>query len=317
MTACRAGSAGFVAAVLLTAVAAGRAGAASGPVTVRVASPLCAEAPAFTAFVASLRVELAGHEPSCCTVDTPGAPPPSAPAVTLALEPCDASGAEAVIAVGDGAGARSATRRISLADVKPGARPRALALAAAELVRAVGMTPAAPPASPPSGTRAVAGAEADLRLYPSVRTQLWGGRAAFSSVGRRWIVSADLAGATGTQRFDTGDVTVRLAGLGLGAGPRLPLRHAVLDLGLDVELGWAWIDGRSSAPGVRAGAGSGPIMAAAAQVAVEMPLSWPFRLRVVGQAGEVLRGLRSTVDSAPGAGITGSFVLFGIGVSTP
>src|SRR5450432_700457 len=88
-------------------------------VGVRVAAPSCPIAPLPIAdFVDALRVELAGRVASGgCTLVTP------------VIAPCDPSTLRVEIIVTDEVSGRASMRTISLEDVAPEARPRALALA--------------------------------------------------------------------------------------------------------------------------------------------------------------------------------------------
>src|SRR5206468_2362783 len=156
----------------------------------------------FAAFVEALQVELASTGPHCCVIETRGRPL-QAGALTLDLDPCDPAAAEiAVREVRMEAGVETTApgaRRISLADVRPEARARALALAVAELVRTP--RPGGPTVAPSAATATLAApratdggrwgqslaAEALLRAEPRLDTLLGGGRLAFFSFGERWV----------------------------------------------------------------------------------------------------------------------------------
>ena len=58
--------------------------------------------------------------------------------VTLSIEPCDAATQQVGVAVDVADPPRTIERQVSLADLPPEARPRALALAVAELIREAG-----------------------------------------------------------------------------------------------------------------------------------------------------------------------------------
>ena len=114
---------------------------------IHVAAPGCA-APLL---VRSLQVELAAVGPDCCTVDeSPAASPPGA--IGLTIDPCDPEADQIAIALSDPARGGAIRRDLPLADVSPPARPRALALAVAELIRtllAARDQPLSPPLRPP------------------------------------------------------------------------------------------------------------------------------------------------------------------------
>ena len=65
------------------------------------------------------------------------------------------------------------------------------------------------------------------------------------------------------------------------------------------------------------GSGSGFVGTVSARLAVEGPPLRSLRLLGVAQAGEVLRGLTGTVDGTPSAGISGPFLLIGVGMAGP
>jgi len=173
------GRAALVAA-LVSAVAA-TASAAPAP-AMAVVEPACpVELFGFDAFVELLRVELVDHRQRCCDVQRRGAATGGASAgdgarVELAIEPCDAAGAPmVVVTVRRSPPAPLQRRAISLADVVPTARSRALALIVAELVRFPGVRPAPPaPTEPPVAStpppRAAAAANVARAPRPSAST---------------------------------------------------------------------------------------------------------------------------------------------------
>lgn len=143
-----------VAAVALAlAVTPARAADAGSPI--RVSIPACPSYPfAVEAFLVSLEVELAGQAPPCCLLAPPGtaaAAGTGGPLVTLALEPCGAGATSVSILLHDPARAQDTDRRVGLGDIPAEARPRALALAVAEMVHTLlaAPPPASPPAAPP------------------------------------------------------------------------------------------------------------------------------------------------------------------------
>jgi len=302
--------------------------------TVHVVAPDCAAAPlAFESFVDSLRVELAASGPTCCAIDGPNSPAPPGGDLTLTIEPCDPSTEQVAVAVADPSSGRSMRRQLSFADVLPTSRPRAMALAVAELVRSLGQSagPVVPPtpdgaippaaASPPvpAKVRFGVGAGAELRLYPRHGTRLWGGRVTFSSaVDRwrwRWQAGLDLHAATGGESFAPGDVGIRTVGADLSAGPHFAVGPADLALGLCGGLGWAWIDGRSTQPAVSTVDGSGLVVSAGGRAAFEAPTSRSVRVLAIVAAGAIARPVIATVAGATAAGIAGAYLLFGLGVS--
>jgi hypothetical protein len=284
------------------------------PLVVRIAAPECAASPAFAAFVSSLQVELAGKGPPCCAIEAGGGRPSNAPA-TVTIEPCDPGAAEIEVWLEDRARARSIHRRVSLADVQAPTRPRALALAVAELLRAEGEETSHGPGPPGRGrARTAVGIGAQLRLYPALPATLWGGRLTLSRVGDRWRTEINLGAATGNKEFEIGNVTTRVLDLGLAAGPRLVLERWALDLSLCGEIGWASVVGEPARPEVLSGSGSQLVGAIGARVGVEGPLHL-VRLRTGIQVGETVHGLTGDVGGRRATGVSGAFVGFSLGVS--
>jgi hypothetical protein len=297
------------------------------PLYVRAPPSDCGAPPAspgFVAFVDSLRVELASSGPGCCTIVAPDAPIPP-PGVTLALEGCDPGADDLGVEVADLARGTTRSRRISLADVAPAARPRALALAVAELVRSIEQAPApaAPPSAPPEGRPAQAAlpfvpraaALAELRVYGN-QTRLWGGGLALAVDRGRWRAGLDLDAASGRREVGLGAIDVTLASARMAVGPRLLAGPSALDLGLVGELGWGHIDGQPGQAGVSAGSGSGLTIAVGARAAIEAPAGRSVRARLAVEAGAVARSLTGTENGAPAAGVSGAYLLVAAGIGT-
>ena len=333
MTAHPAGLA-VVAALAVSSAPALAAAPATDVLVVRVASPACATVPAFNAFLDTLRVELAAHGPRCCAVEAQGAPPVPG-AATLALEPCNPTLGETHVSLDNPAHGGTVEREISLPDVPATARPRALALAVAELLRSAGQVTQPPvvAAATNESTRpvvrgtagshvtAAVSAGAELRLYPKLHTTLWGGRLALSLLGDRWQGELDLDAAAGDRQVNLGTVHVLALGGGLAVGPRFDLGPAALDLDLCGDIGWARIAGQTAEPGVGTGAGSGLVATVGARIGMEAPAGRSIRLGALIQAGAAARGLTGNVDGVPAAGISGAYILVVVGVglyrSTP
>jgi len=303
--------------------------AASRQVVLRVPASECAAAPAFAAFVEALQVELASTGPRCCAIETRGGPA-QAGAITLDVDPCDpAAGEIAVREVPSEAGVDvlgPEARRISLADVRPEARARALALAVAELVRTpraggapVAMTPAlstvaAAPVTaagtPWGGSLAV---EALLRAEPRLDTLLGGGRLAWLVFGERWVAGLDADVTVGTRSVQLGQVDVRMVHAAGSGGLRVPIGRAALDVTAVAGLGWAWVAGHATRPEVHADSGSGLVATVGLRSGLEAPMSRTVRARVSLEAGETVRRLTADVDGIPTSGISGPYVLVAVG----
>jgi hypothetical protein len=245
--------------------------------------------------------------------------------VTLALEGCDPAADDLGVEVADLTRVTTRSRRISLADVAPAARPRALALAVAELVRSIEQapSPAPPPAAPPAAHPSAAplpfaprvAALVELRAYRT-HSLLWGGGVGLAVDHGRWRAGLDLDAASGGRQVGLGTIDVTLASARLAFGPRFSAGVSALDLGLVGELGWARIDGQSGEPGVSAGSGSGLTVAVGARAGIEAPATRAVRVRVGIEAGGVARSLTGTENGASAAGISGAYLLVAAGVGT-
>jgi hypothetical protein len=145
----------LLASVLLLAPRAARADA---PALVRLSVPACAnEAFDVAAFSHTVTIELRADGVE--SVDVSPEPLPRDPTsvaakplatVTLVAAPCTADAADMEITIEDSATAKTVRRRLSLGDVARPARPRAIALAVAELLRASWSELRLPDAPPPS-----------------------------------------------------------------------------------------------------------------------------------------------------------------------
>jgi hypothetical protein len=285
--------------------------AAGEPPAVRVIAPDCATPPvSVAAFQESLRVELA-------EVSQPLE-------VRLAVEPCHPATERIIVSVVDDASGRTIRRDVGLEDVAPDARPRALALAVAELVRS--MRPPPPPADPviraeprppvPGPARLLIGAaEGELRSYPDRRTVMFGGRVSLAWARGSWQLAGYLDGGRGESRYAVGTVVVRSLNLGAVIGPRIPAGPAVVTLGLCGELGWTWIAGESQRPTVETGAGSGLTAAIRAQVGVEAPAARWLRLKAAVEGGMTALSVDGYVDGAVAAGTAGPSIVVTLGAA--
>ena len=313
MTAFRAG--GWVAAASVVAASFGTPLARAADTTVdagvRVGGPACPIAPlSVPAFVDSLRVELAGH-----------ARAPGTTSVALAIEPCDPSTTRVHIVVTNDAGAPGAERDVGLEDIALEARPRALALVVAELVRgaAPAATPAAPPAvaaTPPAAPRFRTNVAADalVALFPNRGTTLWGGRLSASIDRGHLGLGLFAEGAAGGHGYDEGDVALQTFGAGVVVGPRWVAGRVTLAPALVGALGWARIQGHAGEPGVTAGAGSDLTAALRARVAVAAIFVRVVSVRAFVEGGWMARGFDARVDGARAAGLSGATFVVGLGL---
>ena len=301
--------------VLAAALVGGSPRARAAEVTVvagvRVATPTCPIAPlSVPAFIDSLRVELADR-----------ARAPQSLVVTLAIEPCDpATTRVRVSVVGDSTGA-DASRDIGLEDIAVEARPRALALAVAELVR-TRQPPVAPPPvvvvapSPSAASRTALAAAGDaiVSSFPSRATTLWGARLTLLVDHARWRLGVLGEAAAGGRDYDVGRVALQSFGVGLVAGPRWTTGRLTLCPGLAGALAWARIEGTAGASDVVAGSGSALTAAVRAHVDASARVGRQLSLRALVEAGTMVRAFSATVDAAPAAGVSGISILVGLGL---
>jgi hypothetical protein len=287
-------------------------------------------------FLDSLRVELAGRGVYCCTLANPGDGMPTAAALRVKVEivPCTADADRLQVSAHAPSDSRVVEREISLADVAATARPRALALAVAELIRSLeqgvgGKTPEAiavsskapfpsPTPSPSGALRPVAlsiHVEAETRGYPTRDTTMWGGRARFTAHRRPLHVDLDLGANYARARGELGVVLLRSASAGLGLGPRFATRTVIADLGLRAEIGWAWIRGEPAFADVRTGAGSDLISNVGFRLSLEAPAQVKIRPSLTLETGGVIRGMKAEVSGQPVAGMTGYYLLAALGIA--
>jgi hypothetical protein len=317
MTASRAGVFSLTVFMVMVAPAAVSADDAADIVAgVRLATPTCLSTSfSIPAFVESLRVELASRASNSGPI-----------LVTLGIEPCDPGTTRVQIAVVHGASGRTLVRDVGLEDVTPEARPRALALAVAELVR--GAQPPSTVASPPAvatdgravdttgarGPAPAVGAEAVLSLFPSRATALWGGRLSLSADRRHWQFGAFADTSAGERTYDVGRVAVQSFGAGLAAGPRWVSGRVTVNPGIVVALAWTRIQGHAAEPGVDSGAGAALTVAVRARVAASVSVGRGLSARGFVEGGLMARGFDATVDGVRAAGLSGASVVVGLGV---
>jgi hypothetical protein len=254
--------------------------------------------------------------------------------VRIEIDPCTTDADRLQVSAREAAGPRMAERQVSLADVPETARPRALALAVAELIRSLWQAlpdtvPAAIPvsnpvsvalpASPPSAltrsTHLSIHLEAEARGLPTRDTTLWGGRARLTTHRRLFHADLDIGGNYARAQAQLGDVLVHSASLGLGFGPRFANKTAVLDLGLRAELGWGWLHGETALADVRTGAGSGLISSVGIRASLEVPAQMKVCPNLSLESGAVVRGVKGEVNGQPVAGMTGYYLLAALGIA--
>jgi hypothetical protein len=305
----------------------------SGARSVAVSTPAC-KAGSFPAvpFLDSLRVELASGGFACCTLaDSTGkAPATDALLVKIELVPCTPDGEMVQVSVRDAASARAIERDFSLADVAQTARPRALALAVAELIRSLGQAAsddtrpavsaeASHPSPAPSENARPFGlsvrVEGEARALPAHDTWMWGGRVRLTAPWRAFHADLDVGAGYASAHADLGDVQLRSMSVGLAVGPRFENRMAILDLGLHADLGWAWVRGETSSADVRTGSGSDLISSVGLRASLEAPARTQVRPGIAVEGGFVLHGLKGEANGQPVVGISGYYLLAAIGIA--
>jgi hypothetical protein len=286
------------------------------------------------AFFDSLRVELAGRGLSCCTMIDPAVALAGGDTLRVSLEivPCAAETTTVQIRVSGSPEVPPVEHQVSLADVVPSARARALALAAAELVRSFGQSPAqptpkpepqvssqpSPPVTPvqaPMASRLSLHAEGQVRMLPTRNTTLWGGRMRLTVPWRVLYAQVDLGGDTTSARTELGTVSLQSVSMGLGVGPRFATRALIFDLGPRFELGRAWIRGDASASNVRAGSGGATVATLGLRTALQTPAENRLRPGIALEAGGVLHGTRGESDGHTVVGITGYYLIGTVAIS--
>jgi hypothetical protein len=288
-------------------------------------------------FLDSLRVELAGRGPWCCALGDANDWPPAEAAVRVEVDlvPCAAGADRVRVSVFEPANSRSVEREISLADVAQTARPRALALAVAELIHSLGQgvsdetarsamaAAAVPETGPPEVARPTGAAsaafsihvEAEARMFPAHDTTMWGGRVRLATHWRVLHADLDFGGDFGSKQVALGNLILRSAGAGLSLGPRFATRVAIIDLGLRGGLGWAWIRGETALASVRAMAGSNLISSAGLRLSFEAPAKPRLRPSITLEGGGFIRGLNGEVNGQTVTGITGYYLLAALGLA--
>ncbi|HEY6476250.1 MAG TPA: hypothetical protein VI456_06675, partial [Polyangia bacterium] len=274
--------------------------------------------------------------PPCCVLaPAPATGGPDGPGllVALALDACDASASFIDVQVRDGTRGTAAERRVGLGDIPAEARPRALALAAAELVHSLAQAPSppsssiavAPTVAPRAGARTGTTANRpptlslsgtiQLETHPGNNLFLWG-LATSLAVGRgRWQAALDLQYENGDPSVEFGDVSTSLLAGALTAGPRFSLGHVVIDLGATGRLGWCWMGGHVTEPNAIPGSGSALVASGGGRVGMLLPTAAHVsHLRAFVEGGAMIHGLEAEVNGVAAAGLAGGYLLFGFGV---
>jgi hypothetical protein len=275
---------------------------------------------------------------------------PSLAVIVLHVEPCDATAREVIVTIEDHATAKKVERRVSLGDMAESARPRALALAVAELLRAswleLAMADAPPPTAPvpdevrvavarraaavapssPESARAPSPAPRTLDLslavawrdFPSANASMFGGRAAagFRVLAPALWLRVDLAGLFGTAQDALGNVDLAMATAGaalLWTSPReAPVSVAV---GPHLELGAAWASGSPLDQATSSFVGAGFVSLASLLGSFTFRIADSWRLAVELEGGVTLVPFEARADSRRVTGTDGAMFGVAIGVA--
>jgi hypothetical protein len=259
--------------------------AAGAPARVHVVLPSCDKyALDRDALLAMLRIEL--HQDGVDVIDEGPGPPRlgDPPLATITIRaPCEPAADEWTISVDDAATAKSIQRTVSFADLDVNARPRAVALAVAELLRASWAElalPDVPPSDVPLPTirrvvrlrehldrseetrepaRVIEASEStpalvtalDARSWTSYSTSLLGPRIEVQWPAPRGVplrLTVDAGAAFGSNHDPVGDVDLVL----VSGAAALTLTGGAYgiqgEMGPSVELGWARAKGVPLAP---------------------------------------------------------------------
>jgi len=312
---------------ILAGLAARPAPAADPPIAVGI--PECATAPLpIDAFLTSLRVELAAEGQPCCArvpVDAPAKEPRNPVSVAIAWT-CAAGSDQVTIQVRHERTGADLHRQVALGDVSADARPRALALAAAELIRSAGvppLPPPAPPAAPPPPASAadlpaldgwLPNAGLAVRTFPSGNLTLWGFHGGVGYARAGWAAAIELFIESGNPTVPLGSVDTTYAGGQLRLGRRFRLARTPFEVGAAGGLGVVHMAGVTTVPGATVESGSALVWTAGVRVAYDF---WRIpndraRLRLMLEGGGVVRGMEATVNGQDAVGVTGFYLMGGL-----
>ncbi len=323
---------------------------APSPARVRLEPPACA-APPFdaSAFASLLQIEL--REDGVGWGSNDADPREGAPEAWVAVEvtPCDARTREVALVLGSAATRKTSRRTVFVGDAPPPLRPRLLALAAAELVRAgwpeiapsasvtvppvVAPLPAVPceappaplpvappapfrPAPPPPPARAHLSAGFEVRALVG-HLHAEGGRLGASiAFSPRVPLRLTLdGGALAGSSFDRlGSVSVQLGSGALGLAGSFSISRAILEVGPEVELGGVWAQGHAFNAGVREESGSAFIAAASLAAMARAPLGDRLWLHAALRGGAVLRGVTLLAETREAGAVAGAMLGVRVGV---
>jgi len=297
-----------------------------------VVPSVCASPPwSAEGWLALVRVELASDNVVVRTANDAGGTHRDVE-VRLDAVPCDATATDARmnVTLGDA----RALRSIALRDIDPVARPRALAIAVAAVVRellamppqptpakgvvdlhvTVANAPSAPPAAPPKAEPSLhATFAAETRVFGS-GVGLYGGRLGVTYAARPWMMlAADAGGAGSVAHSSLGNVDVAMGSVGLGVSLAHQGDFGALRVGPRVEVGPAWFAGQPNSAAVRSASTVSPLVFLALSAEGTFRVL-PWLEGLVGlDAGGTLRGMSPRVDQTYVADISGAYLSVRVG----
>ncbi|MFO0628599.1 MAG: hypothetical protein U0325_23700 [Polyangiales bacterium] len=270
--------------------------------------------------------------------------------IRLEFPQCATDASAVVLEVDDALTNKSVRREVDLGDVPSSGRPRALALAAAELLRASWAelalpppraTPAPvrlavsqrlrdalraaepPPPAPPSPPRPPVrrwdlNASFVLQTFPAANVALLGGRVALGYLpSDRWPLRLrlDLGAQRGTAFDPLGEIDLGMVTGALGATLTAGGERVALELGPRVEAGWSWVTGRPTVAGVRGGQGDAAVFFLSVIATLRVRVSPRWWTTLDATAGTPLRAVVIESGAARAAGFTGPMLTLGLGVA--
>lgn len=324
---------------------------APAPASVLISPHACgSELFAGDAFLDILRTELRvdGVDRVVVAPAAPGEPPVLAE-IALQASPCDSIVKEVVVTIEDRATSKRVERRVLVGDTAEPARPRALALAVAELLRATWLElamPAAPapqvpvpepvrvaalqrsvaplpplPASTPVTPSSPRDREVSVavaaRGFPGANAALLGGHAAGASrFSSALSFRIDLGALFGTARDPLGDVNLGMATVGAALLLGSPAEATVaVAVGPRLEIGVGWASGNPLEQTTSSYAGSGFVSAASLLGTSSFRLADRWRLAVELEAGASIVPIEALADSRRVSGTEGGMLGLAIGVA--
>lgn len=258
--------------------------------------------------------------------------------------PCESAVATFEVRIDDLLTRKHVERTIDLGEVAPSARPRALALAIAELLRAswaelalveeppagvpaaileamrvrhAGLRdaralanpssapePSAPPARIPASAIA---ASLLVRAFPGARTALIGGRVALDlAFSQAWLARLDLEAGGGSSLDPLGAIEIGAATLGVSVAFAASVGAVLFTIGPRLAGGAAWASGRPYDPSTLAGTGLGPLVYLGGVFEVDIAFADRFSFRFGVEADGVAVSYEARVASIPVAGLSGA-----------